>query len=699
MTRRDTTLEAANELPGDQDRANEADEEQCSAPAVMTDDKRSEITAETLRELCLNDETEEVSIENRTVTGPLNLAGTLLDRSLRFRDCEFTDLIDLTGARCAERISWERCELRSLRADRFSVNGDLLLENVHSQGIISLCGARITGHLRCTDSSFCEPEGKALDASAIMVEGSALFDGKFCARGEFNLAFARIDGVVDMTGGRFLNEGGSALVADGIRVGIGMRLTAGFKAVGTVVLTEAHVSGKLKCSAGRFSASQEHSPAINAQLLEADEVSLDAGFKASGRVYLDGSTITGRLSCDNGEFRSLSEGGIALSANGLDCRIARLGDGFRALGEVQLMGARIARELNCTGGTFFNPAGRALRTDGLICGDKIYLNDRFTATGEVGLRNTQIKTELNCTNGTFNGDDIALAAGGLTCEGNVYLNECFTAAGTVELDDATISHELNCQGAKCTKLGAQRLSVGAKFDWRPRETPEEVDVSFATIGLLRDMPSSWPANKKTRLVGFTVRSLDMEPTAQDRITWLGQTESYAPDVYQQLIRIYRQYGLNKDSQNIAIASQRDRRRRGDMSKLSKAWSWFLDRLVGYGYQMHRPLFIVLCLGAIGSFVFYLAKAHHIMEPVAGGQGATIDANECTPRYPCFMPIPYSYELFLPVVNLRQLTFWLPSGATLWGQILFAYVWTAILTGWMFSIAIAAGIGHLFSQRD
>jgi hypothetical protein len=28
--------------------------------------------------------------------------------------------------------------------------------------------------------------------------------------------------------------------------------------------------------------------------------------------------------------------------------------------------------------------------------------------------------------------------------------------------------------------------VGAKFDWRPREVPATVDVSFADVGLLLD---------------------------------------------------------------------------------------------------------------------------------------------------------------------------------------------------------------------
>ncbi len=56
-------------------------------------------------------------------------------------------------------------------------------------------------------------------------------------------------------------------------------------------------------------------------------------------------------------------------------------------------------------------------------------------------------------------------------------------------------------------------------------------------------------------------------------------------------------------------------------------------------------------------------------------------------------------MFLPVINLRQVNYWLPSGTTWRGKLLLLWVWFAISYGWVATATIVAGIGHLYSQRD
>ncbi len=674
--------------------------------AARMDGDRQDVPAEAVRELCLDERAEgrEVFVGGARIVGQLDLSGRLIDRFLQFSDCEFTDSIDLRGARASAGIHLEKCKMRSLYADRLSVHGDLVLERVCSDGLISLCGAQLTGHLRCTGSKFSQPSGKAFNAKGIAVEGSALFDGGFSSAGEFILAAARIHGTVDMTDASFSNESGPALTAQEAHVGTGLLLSADFKAKGMVLLREARISGVMKCSGGHFSSAGQ-GMAIDAELIEADEVYLDKCFKADGKVSLDNATVTGRLNCNGGSFSTedtLSKPkGVALSANGLDCRDVRLGHGFTASGEVQLMGAVISRELNCTSGRFDNEKGTALHADGMRCDGKVYLNESFCADGEVKLHNSQIRIELNCSNGTFNNSDgAALSAGGLTCGGNVYLNEEFKATGRVELMDATIGGELNCEQGEFGIFHAQRLEVSGTFDWQPRpEALECVDVSFANVGLLLDRPASWPANNRTRLVGFTFRDLDLKTTAQERIKWLETTEGYAPDIYQQLVRTYRQKGRYRDSRSIAIAGQVDRRKRGEMPLMPRMWNFFLWLTVGYGYKMQRALYIVVVWGLAAGVLFLYAQHRHVMEAVAAGQGTKVDANVCTVTYPCFVPFAYSFEMLFPVINLRQLSFWLPSAASWPGRWLLLNVWLAVAAGWALSIAVAAGIGHLFSERN
>jgi hypothetical protein len=648
--------------------------------------------------------------ERYLVLGSLSLAGERIDRPLLFKHCRFEYPPKLTGAHASGGISLVDCKMPGLDANRLSVDGDLVLEDVCVKGTISLCEARVTGDLRCTKSRFTATDVKSFDGRGMIVTGSALFDGRFRTWGEFVLASARIDGRVDMSRALFESKTGVAIRADGMRVGIGLHLSRGFRAEGSVLLTEAHIAGEFKCSGGSFDALTAGGMAIDAQLIEAGEICFDNykdgrngrvfRFQAEGEVCLDGGKVAGRVSCNGGDFRNPD--GIALRGNGLDCRDLRLGQGFSATGLVQLIGARMTHELNCTKGSFTNGSDVALNADALVCDGRVYLNDGFRATGPVHFHNARIKTELNCTDGIFTD----LCAGGLTCDGNVYMNDKFTSSGTVELLDAGVGRELNCGGGAFKILKAQRLNVGAKFEWRPREVPAEVDVSFADVGLLLDGEGSWPEGQnKTVLNGFNFRILgeDAGPEKKGdavryRINWLKHAK-YAPNVYRQLSQIYRQKGMSGEAKKISIAGQRDRRKRGGLTWESKCWNRFLDFTVRYGYKMYRPLFAIAIIGVVGAVLFYLAKSNNLIQPVASSAGNRVNANICTPRYPCFVPYTYAFELLFPVINLRQVNYWLPSAATWPGFLLLAYVWMAIATGWAISVAVAAGIGHLFSRQD
>lgn len=642
------------------------------------------------------------------VTGPLSLAGERIDRPVLFKNCMFEYPLELTGAHVSGGISLVDCKMPELDANRLSVDGDLVLEDVCVKGTISLCGARVTGHLRCTKSRFTATDVKSFDGRGMIVTGSALFDGEFRSRGEFVLASARIDGSVDMSRAHFVSKTGVAIRADGMRVGIGLHLSRGFRAEGSVLLTEAHIAGEVKCSGGSFDSLTAGGMAIDAQLIEAGEMCFDDyiekrygrvfRFQAEGEVCLDGGKVAGRVSCNGGVFRNPD--GIALRGNGLDCRDLRLGQGFSATGLVQLIGARMTHELNCTKGSFTNGSAVALNADALVCDGRVYLNE-VTATGTVQFYNARIKTELNCTDGIFTD----LRAGGLTCDGNVYMNGKFTS-NRVELSDVGVGHELNCEGGAFKSLKAQRLNVGAKFDWRPREVPAAVDVSFADVGLLFDGEGSWPEGQdKTVLNGFNFRILgeDAGPgkngdAVHYRINWLKRA-SYAPNVYRQLSQIYRQKGMSGEAKKISIEGQRDRRKRGGLTWESKWWNRFLDFTVRYGYKMYRPLFAIAIIGVVGAVLFYLAQSKNLIEPVGSGAPSHVNANNCTSQYPCFVPYTYAFELLFPVINLRQVNYWLPSAATWPGFFLLAYVWMAIATGWAISVAVAAGIGHLFSRQD
>jgi len=211
--------------------------------------RRLEMRAEILRALCL-EKPGDFWMRGARVTGQLDLAGMRLNHSLRFIDCEFTE-IDLTGALAAEGIRLQGCKMRSLRADWLSVQGDLVLERVRNHGLVSLIGGRVGGSLRCTGSEFVNPGGRAFDGRDLSVEGSALFDGEFRSEGEVLLASARIKGLLSFRTASCRNAGARSIDATHLSLDGELSCGGGFRSEGEVCLRWAQV-GAVHAQGGFF---------------------------------------------------------------------------------------------------------------------------------------------------------------------------------------------------------------------------------------------------------------------------------------------------------------------------------------------------------------------------------------------------------------------------------------------------------------
>jgi hypothetical protein len=168
-------------------------------------------------------------------------------------------------------------------------------------------------------------------------------------------------------------------------------------------------------------------------------------------------------------------------------------------------------------------------------------------------------------------------------------------------------------------------------------------------------------------------------------------------VYQQLATVYRQQGLEKQARRVALEKYRQRRKLKLLPWWSRGWNWFQEVTVGYGYRLYNALFIVIALGVIGTILFSYAQHHNFMLATGANPAGSVNADQCTQKYPCFTPYVYSFQLLLPVVNLHQTDFWLPNLLTGFGVVLLVYTCFAIVLGWMLGIALVAGLGRVFSR--
>jgi hypothetical protein len=643
------------------------------------------------------------------------------DASLTVRGVTVTGIISLHWANVRGDLRLTNSHLippggQALAARDVRVGGTLFMDgpDFHAEGEVSLCSAHIKGDVNCRHAHFDNPSGRSIDGDHLVVDGEILLQGyhddtlapshhgtrgDFHSDGEVSLQWAQVHRL-RATGGKFSNPSDFALHADALHSEDGVYLDRGFEATAEVRLVGARIVGELCCTKGTFN--NASGLALNAERIEADDVYLDRGFTAQGQVRFNDAQIKRQFNATGGNFRNEHAEGCALDADGLICRgEVFLNEGFHAVGAVSLTGAEIHSELNCTAGSFHNPDGYSLFADGLTTPGMVYLDHGFRAIGEVRFARATVGRQLKCTDGTFdNQHGIALDLTGVVCPGDVLLNSTrsegrdFRAIGEVRICDAQITRDLDVTNAMLhgdEGLDARGMQVGGTLTWMLNPPPEgRINLSRAQVSRLDDTAGSWPKGCYT-LAGMTYQTVGDLLTLEQRKTWLRQTDVYSPDAYNQLAQVYQQTGKATDAQDILIASQRELRDkdRGHLPWRSRAWNKFVDLSVGYGYELHRPFVALLIAGLVGGVIFLIAQHAHIKLIIPAG----------TDQVPPFYPFPYSFQLLIPGLDLRETGNWLPNASINgWGLALMILTWLMIVFGWVLATAVVAGITRLFRQR-
>jgi hypothetical protein len=229
-----------------------------------------------------------IRIRGARIEGPLDFEGARLLHRLSLIRCAIPEGILLTDAR-ARRIDLSGSYIRGLHADGLAVEGDLVLSGLICAGAVRLLRARIQGVLSCTGARLENPNGNALSADGMTVEGSVFLDRGFegfHATGEVRLLRARIQGVLSCRGARLENPNGDALSADGMTVEGDVFLDEGFHATGAVRLLRARIGGSVELP---------RRPAREPQRGRPQRRSDDGGGRACSSTR--GSTPPGRCGC------------------------------------------------------------------------------------------------------------------------------------------------------------------------------------------------------------------------------------------------------------------------------------------------------------------------------------------------------------------------------------------------------------------
>ncbi|MDP6849218.1 MAG: hypothetical protein QGI24_10575, partial [Kiritimatiellia bacterium] len=615
------------------------------------------------------------------IDGRVDLRLAKISFPLLFRNCTLPEGMDISGTEL-RALHFLDSSCGPVAASGVKIEQSLILRGCQFDGGFNLVSAQVGVALDLRGTQLMRPgdEGIALAASWIKV-GRTVFMGEGTeVVGEVNFDGAEVGGSFECLGARFTNgvEALRAISAKGINVHDSVIIAGeGLVAFGGVDFGSAKVTGRFNCS-GRIL--NPYGPAIVAdRIMVEGGMQLAQDFEAIGGVSIEGASIGGTLDCRGGRF--LNEEGVALNAARIQVGASvLLRDNLEALGAVQLSGASIDADLDCHTGRFMNPDGFALVMNEIRVGNSVRLDDGFHAKGEVSIVAGRIGGHLVCNAGVFDGNPgSSFAARDLKVGGSVHLENGFRAAGTVDFSGAVVDGFFTM------------LSVG-------RVEGMSLDLRSASVGTLWDDEQSWPEPGNLMLQGFIYDVIhDKAPVgAWPRISWLERqpSDSFKAQPYEQLAKVLRKGGHEAQARTVMIARNRERCR---YPMTVPQWCWYgvFGPIIGYGYQAWKALWIVLGFFLLGGVLFGGGYQLHLITPSHGYEWRHDTENNEThpPHYPRFNFLVYSIDAFVPLIDLHQAKYWLPSAnrgrvmlrlgdyRVRMGGVLLTYFWIHIVAGW------------------
>ncbi len=615
--------------------------------------------------------------------------------------------------------------------DNIEVNGPMLFRNgFRSEGEVRLIGAKILKDLDCSNGIFNNIEGNSINADSITVNGSVFFRNGFRSEGEISLVGGTIMGDLDLSDSQLTNDG-NTLNAERVRINDTLILQQGTKSYGTLNIKRASI-GYLYCGTG-VEIIQKNSTAINATEIKINNsLIFEADFKVIGEARFNDSTIGHNFNCADGVFSNKS--GTALN---IQCSRIRgnlfLWEGLKIEGLTLLAGSKIDGEFDCNGGHFIGGVSNyAINADRITVRGNVSFNKNFQAEGLVSLNGSVINGDLNCTGGSFNNiKQTALQMQQIKVKRSAFFNNGFRSNGEVDLLGAKISGDLICDkgnffnssGRALNAVGStikgsarfmngfnakgaihfQKAEISGYFYWSNINYPTKIllNLKFANIGILKDEYASWPKKGNLYLDGLEYDSI--EPfyhfDVKERLNWLRLQPYFSDQPYKQLANFCYKIGRDDFAKEILFEKNIEEFKLKDQTYLYKIWNGILKYTIGYGYYPLRAIkWSCFCI-LIGYFVFWGCFRKDIIQPTSFDKAYMPDYNKgkrFSNNYPIFHPLIFSFETFIPLIELGQKKYWWINEKKRkpFGQISFYYSICHKLVGWLLTTFFLMGLGGL-----
>ncbi|MFI0908770.1 oxidoreductase [Streptomyces sioyaensis] len=221
------------------------------------------------------------------ITDRLDLAGAEISHLLWLEGCWFEQDASFRGA-ATRTIGINGSRLPGIDATMARIDGGLELRRSVLHGRLSLTNARVAGELILSGATISDPDGWALHAGGLVMEGGVFCRGGFTVHGGIRLMGAHLPGGLFMEGARLVKPGGAALLADNT-VASTLVLSQGFTALGSVRMRGAQISDQLTFEGAILSG--EDVVALDCSRMEAGDLDFTPAAPPSGAVDLQGTHV------------------------------------------------------------------------------------------------------------------------------------------------------------------------------------------------------------------------------------------------------------------------------------------------------------------------------------------------------------------------------------------------------------------------
>ncbi|HEY3608228.1 MAG TPA: hypothetical protein VGL06_12050 [Pseudonocardiaceae bacterium] len=693
-----------------------------------------------------------VRIEDRYLTGTLNLRALEFPYLLEFVRCRFEKPPDLRQATLAG-LELRGCWLPGLSARNARSDNDIALLNttVHG-GSVDLTDGNIRGSLLLSGSRLYHPGRYGLRADRLQLAG-ALLANSLDVVGQVRIPGMRSGGNVNFSGAGLHNVDGCALDGNGMHVGGNLvcsrDMVTGqrFNATGWVFLPSVRVDSDFSMRGARLAPGggstanlpvddpyyDVHTTLIADRIQVGGNTDLDQDFVSTGTLRMVNAQIGGSLRMTSAcvdisggrdapfDNRAVYLDGTQIMGN-LDARGIRVTGEWRSLdlgvrGNVRLDGAVLANPGNDVWvGRRATIGGNFECRDAEIYGSMIMqeiqiganLDLRASRLSRPGryTRDRNIKPSLDVRAGRI-GRDLICAAG----------KRAFAAAGEVRMVRATIGRQLTFAGAELgvngesrgalNAFGAQTLELALTL---ARPAYGRITLRQVRCSSLGDNEALWQATGGIDLDAFSYDSLTRPIDLADdaavvrRLRWLraAQGDTYRPGPYDQLAAMLRSVGNEEHADTVLIEKQRRRyvalaRGFRVLGPFVVCWSWLQRWMVGYGYRPSRALGWLFLLLVTGTLWFWLYPAHCMPLTGAAGDPASFAGYRFCPitnqdDHLVWNPFLFTLDLLVPIVDFGNKNRWALPGVSQW------FSAGLIAAGWILATTVAAGVTRMLRRQ-